>query len=218
MNNSHKWFNPNYVEQAQAVKRWNMIANGGEMRCGLDALELQANLITEEGKEVFAALATKSINDFAKELCDLFVVTSYMIYIESVFLEKGERGVNEDAVFSLDLQEGDRTPFRMLENLSEAVEQVWCAAILNNVIGLLTALDVDGKAILNSVIKNNFSKFSPVRVDEGVVVFDARCEELEEASEGRYKGVTWQLVEGYIIYRSSTGKILKPIGFKELVI
>jgi len=210
-----RWFSPDYIEQARAIKKWNMIANGGKMDYSLKALELQADLVQEEGKEVFEAYAAKNLKGFVKELCDLFVVTSYMTHIEHAFKEEP---VKESDLFVLTLQEGDRLPSRMLSNLSEALEERWGAAILNNVIGLLSALDISGEAVLNNVIKNNYSKFTPLRVGEGSLLYDEMSQEIQDRSNGRYLDVTWELVEDYVIYKDSKGKILKPIGYKELVI
>jgi len=210
-----KWFSPNFTEQAQKIKDWNIIANSGKMNISMQALELQGDLVQEEGKEVFAAYSEKDLEGFVKELCDLFVVTSYMTYLEYAFKDDV---VKEDDLFTLTLQEGDRTPSKMLSNLSEALENNWGAAILNNTIGLLAALEGDGKSNLDKVIDNNYSKFVKIKNNEGAAIYDLTCVQLEAASKGRYINIKWEIVGDYIVYKDSKGKILKPLNFKELVL
>lgn len=179
-------------------------------------IELQEKLIIKEGKEVFKAYESGVLIDFVKELCDLFVVTSYMCYLKA-----NMRGTQLDTkkTFSLTLQERDRLPTHMLHELEIAVANQWHASIINNVLGLLTSLKVNSRAIMNYVIDNNFDKFEEIFKGTlpSALHLDETCGKIEEKSTGRYAGVYWEIVEdSFIVYRSSTGKILKPLNFKPL--
>lgn len=81
---------------------------------------------------------------------------------------------------------------------------------------------------LNKVTENNWSKFVPLDKDLlcwpselGHSVLSEEAKQIEQNSKGRYKEVTYEVVDTkckgeVMLFRDQSSKVLKPLNFREL--
>lgn len=199
------WFLKDYKQYAEEVARWNMIANGGSLNRSYEALMIQERLIEEEFNELVSEYGKEKI-DFLKELCDLFVVSSYMMYIKDEV---------DDITFINDTKYGSPSISGALGMLSDLILMKDWYGVVKCCVGLLTTIDADTKKALSLVNQNNFSKF--LRYDElDVHIYDNVAHDIEANANGRYTNIIWSKVGNYVIFKDSTGKIMKPTNYKSV--
>lgn len=196
------WFMPNYRCYADRVVKWNEIT-GREVHP-----EMQWGWVLEEYDELTEAYNARNKVSFLKELCDLFVVTSYYIYLTNVDVY-----TNED-LFKAGATYNNGSLDSSIQLLSDMIVLGDSVGIISIVVNILNKLDAEVESALSEVNSSNFSKFE---------VFIPGCEEeydnsayaIEHGSKGRYTGVTWKLSNNYVIYVSGEGKILKGPDYIE---
>lgn len=199
------WFLKDYKQYAEEVARWNMIANNGQMNRSYEALKIQERLIEEEFNELVNEYGKEKI-DFLKELCDLFVVSSYMMFLKDEV---------DDITFINDTKYGSPSISGALGTLSDLILMRDWYGVVKCCVGLLTTIDADTKKALSLVNQNNFSKF--VHYDEeSEVIYDHIIKEIESKSEGRYTDITWAKVGDYVVFKDGKGKIMKPTNYKSV--
>lgn len=162
--------------------------------------KLYKGLVQEEFKELLQAYKDGDPVEYCKELADCFVVTSYYMLCEDSHYIKDLGHAEYVCTGPVDTTDPwkfyDNDPFLYLMQLEK----------------LGNALDVDFVGVLHAVMDSNFSKF--ISVHEAVTGYGGDlaplCKKLEENSKGRYTGVTSQESNGYIVFRSDQGKIMKP--------
>ncbi len=158
--------------------------------------EAQKALCFEEWKELREAYESKDEVAFLKELCDCFVVgaggSATLTDIEVHYSVEGnikdmELLLDEGGVFQFDL-------------------------FLEDTIDIATQINADVLSALQEVCNSNMSKFCEYR-PECLEDYDLWCRKIER--EGRYKGVTWELNNGKVVFFDENKKILKGPDYFE---
>lgn len=205
---SKDWLLLDYTEYARQVVAFNNINEVVTTENIKTKINFQKVLIAEEFRELVEAYEERDKTNFLKELCDLFVVTSYMQYLEhgeciyegSAFINNGGRVGTISSTFA---------------SLSDWIYLEDYLMVLKTVIGLLNKLDVDDQKALSLVNENNFSKY-PIYSQLCEGEYDAEVKEIELRGSGRYLGVNWCVSNCRVIFRDCFGKVMKPIGYKSV--
>lgn len=186
---------------AQQVVKFNTIA--GKERDP----EFQLKLCEEEAQEVVNAYDKQDKAGFLKEVCDLFVVASYGV----------EDGDTEECYFVDQWAITDVATLAPYVNSLDNMYKSTCPeddllSFLYTATDMLQIVDADWQGAMREVCRSNMSKFSeyhPKCIEE----YDAHCNTL--MADGRYTGVTWDLKDGFVIWKADTGKILKGYDYSE---
>lgn len=203
------WFLPNYKQYADSVVTFNTVIDTVSFKEKKDKVALQQKLIEEEYDELIEAYALKDKGDFLKELCDLFVVSSYMLYLINTDWYKDEAAFCADNGFG---SPPFHTPLSFLGDM--IIVKDW-RTVVKIVVGLLTSLDADVRKALQLVNQNNIDKFMLYEEDEDEV-YNHMANAIEQSSDGRYTNVGWVLSNDYVVFTDSNGKVMKPIGYKKV--
>lgn len=189
--------NPDFEEHFMNVIHWNSVA--GKLEDG-QAIENQPALIEEEYRELKEAT---DIENFIKELSDLFVVSAQEYY-------------NEFGDYNRDFRPDIVTIAAGIDLIGTAVdiEEHWRVYPLIESILRMCKFDVDGA--LEEVNKSNWSKFANVKdFDNDEVYMYKECERIE--SEGRYKDVFFEIVdhegEQLVVFKDGKHKVLKAYTY-----
>lgn len=203
------WFLPNYIEQAKNTLLFNEIARDGLITSNHVTRSLQEDLIKEEFDEVCEAFTSQNKENFLKELCDLFVVSSFMIYlIDKELFEQGD-------CFVFDRKCGAPPINMALSILSDLVLLQDWQGIVKTTIGLLSVVDADSIRAMKVVTANNLSKF--LRYDSSLMLkYDEMARTIELNSNGRYSNVMWSKYRDWVVFKDFRGKIMKPISFQSV--
>ena len=157
--------------------------------------EGQLHLCREEANELIAEYNNVA---FLKECCDLFIVSSPVL--SQGVLADTIRWVEESVI------DVGSTINTLSEGWDDAGVYFDCA------IQILVQLDADWQKAMQLVLDSNMSKFS--RYDQGEhQAYDNHCKVLE--CGGRYSNVTWQNVDGWVVWKDENQKILKGPDYVE---
>lgn len=206
MESNKSWFLPDYREFADKVVEFNFIADNGILNRSPEKITLQKKLIQEEYEEVVEAYEKRDKVEFLKELCDLFVVTSYMLRIT-----KPEEYEREDT-FILDNRFGAPPFYSAFNLISDMIYIEDWRSVIKAVIGILRCVDAKEREALYLVNDNNFSKFCWYQ-DSQEDVYDHMAQAISTSSNGRYTNVSWYKVNNWVIFKDEDGKIMKPVGY-----
>lgn len=158
-------------------------------------LQLQQNLNEEELAEVLDSCTQE---EYLFELCDLFVVSSFWVYMKC----------NNDLTVL----------HNIIEDEAQGISTSFGLALIENAIsegsptGVFHSVLAHGRefgsyffSALDEVLECNMSKYPQV----GEVDPVAECDRLN--AEGRYTGVTYRITEcGRYVFTADSGKVVKP--------
>lgn len=199
-----------YSKYFKAVVEWNATARGGKHDFSDETLLLQKKLVQEEIDELELAVIQKDKVEVLDALCDIFVVGSYYYYLQS-------QGDIKDPSFNIltplsgiDYYTSLIFDFKTLDNGFMLTQDV-CA--------LLYQFDGFSSAGLNAVLESNDSKFPDVndfgkQKNKREEKLKYECKAIEERSEGRYTGITYEILGNKVVFLDSNLKIMKPSTFK----
>ena len=204
---SSDWFLSDYKKYADSVVSWNRLADGGVNDVSLKKRELQRVLVQEEWEEVLAANRKRDKEGFLKELCDLFVVLSYQVFLEYHGAYKHSK--------NLFIGRPVGTIHFGLQDIGDAIHTNDCRTALKRVIGVMTLLDADVKGALQAICDNNMSKFTPYQVKDEYF-YGEEAISIEVNSQGRYRDISWEMTDGMVIFRDGNNKIMKPLNYKQV--
>lgn len=159
--------------------------------------DFQMGLIKEEFKELKEAFDKKDKANFLKELCDMFVVCSYMWPTHHRELYRHA----DEYWFRYKPNSVKEYLDRMEQSFSK-----WQLDIYTCTLYLLNEISADTEAALSRVCKSNMSKFTKYDPEESVELYAKHCEELKS---DRYPNVEWDVNNGMVVWKSGEGKILK---------
>lgn len=175
----------------------------------LEKLNLYRNLTQEEVREFNQALSDNDLNEAVKELADIFVVASVYgdLYSTNTLLGYISDVPNAEGIHQLTIS------YKNWNGQAEinTIEYIFDCAVM-----MSRGFNFDFLPYLEAVIDNNFDKLPLVGSVEDPEE-DAKA--IEEGSNGRYKGVTFEEVvdsEGKKRYKfiDINGKIMKPVGYE----
>lgn len=222
----------NFVPYAKQVAEWNFIANSKKIVNGIKVREFQWGLIEEEAEEIFAAVKESDKKQTLAEVCDLFVVSTYGLFLH---LHENNRGCTLDEVISKMAETCSVPKGRGRTSLYSLDENIFSKQQYEVVKWAINALEQFGgnsTGALQAIIDANYTKF-PFATDliaaydqhglpYGDDICKQECARIEEEFKGRYKGVQCEHVllnendlVGRLIFRDDQGKILKPLTFKK---
>lgn len=227
-----------YSDFALQVARWNYLANGKDIVNGKDKQAFQWTLIQEEVEEIIDAVKEGNKKQTLAEICDLFVVSSYLAFLK---IHENNKGAGVDTVVQKmgEYLYAPRTKERLsLFGIDESVANQETYSTLKWAVSALNQYGADSMYALQAIIDANYTKFPLVTeliqayaehnipTDADNTVFHGLCTQeclrIEEEFKGRYKGVTCEHVilddndlVGRLIFRDDQGKILKPLTFKK---
>jgi len=207
----------NYAEKSKELIRfyqrvidWNKTA--GTSYDNPKNITLYKKLVREEISEILQAFEKGDAVEYVKEIVDGLVVTSYYSLC---------CGMPEDEL--LDVSETDELSvsreflgYTTTYDLYNVFDKHGSDVLLMLEDFYFTT-DADMASIAHEVMDSNFSKFMPVSVAVSMYNGDLSgvCKEIEESSKGRYKNITSQESNGYIIFRDEGGKIVKPPCYRK---
>lgn len=187
----------------ERVIEWNAVAGNN-----YNLEELYRNLVKEEIKEIIEAAENKDGVEYVKELADCLVVGSYyalcqgMLEDELLTISQSDE-MHDDVLQWLGFTGLDSLPSILDKHKSD---------ILLAFEYLYFTCDADMSSVIHEVMDSNFSKF--IEAGEAAFAYGGDlsrvCKQIEEASGNRYENVTSQYCNGYIVFRDSKGKIVKP--------
>lgn len=214
-----------FDDAQKRIIEWNLVARGGEHDLSDAALELQWKLVLEEMAELRYAYQQDNIVDFIGEMCDVFVVLLYYIFLNDA------RG---NSVFFPDLFDPEFPPnlefAEVLENITQhsGDESALADAVFRMVswVELTSLLNVDIAKALDLVMDSNFSKFHKIGcriMDDSDYDVAAHhlAKTVEKSYDGKYNDVVGIIVKGveddYVVFRADNGKgkILKPLSYNK---
>ena len=200
-----------YQRYLQVVE-WNSIAGNGTHDLSDDKYKLQVGFVCEEYQELLDAIEENNVVEIYDALGDLFVVLSYLCYMDSA-REQLE-------IYATDFVPTTAFVFGFANNIRLSKDQ-YRNAILNqdhiddgylwHELDLLMGTIVNTKnciECLDEVIRSNLTKYPVV----GTVDPEKECEYIE--SKGRYTGITFKTSKigdvEYYVFVDCNGKIMKP--------
>ena len=207
-----------FDQWSEDIVEWNLVARDYD-ESDYDH-DLQRDLCKEEFKEAFEAYESGDEEEFISEVCDLFVVMSYYYNREfghcpsyTTYLKTYEdygvqyvrdiKGLLNTAHGMFEI--GRFSPYRYVRQILaqyEKAESIMTAKLLSNWSKLPTT------ALFRSEVG-----YTHLRND-----LEKECLAIEERSNGRYSGVTYQLVAGKeprLVFQANTGKIVKPCTYHD---
>lgn len=180
------------------VVDWNKKASPGKEYSSED-IENQWKLVKEEQKELFEAFDNRDSSAFYKELCDLFVVSSFFSYLVKPELKP-------QTVYSEYITQ-------MMSNLEDHEERFDRSTYFSEVMILMNSVDVNTLSrTMGAVLRSNDTKF-----------FEWQYQDIEIAYAlkvhgGRYDGIhVKRTVDGLATLRDGNNKILKPSTYKPYI-
>ncbi|ADP02508.1 hypothetical protein GECvBMG_gp125 [Salmonella phage GEC_vB_MG] len=206
------------VEYGRHVAQWNHIARvarGGKAT----PVDLQFSFVVEEFKELMKALSEGDRVEVVDGACDLFVVSSYALWLLESSGVRWEKCLKpaEGAQFNI----GEMV--ELIFNTPLSVESV--AAILQQSVALCFRLDINLDYNMRQVLSSNDSKYPTMTQlreahptlslysdDE---LLTAECKAIEKRSNGRYSSVNAVRSGENIVFFDGKGKIMKPSTFVE---
>lgn len=200
-----------YTRYLQVVE-WNSIAGNGVHDLSYDKYKLQVGFVCEEYQELLDAIAENNVVEIYDALGDMFVVLSYLCYLDSS---------RENLVINpTDFVPTNSSLFGFANNLGLSKEQYRSVLLDSDNINagyLWYELDLLMSTIVNTkkciecldeVIRSNLTKYPVV----GTVEPAKECEYIE--SKGRYTGITFKTCKigevEYYVFVDCNGKIMKP--------
>lgn len=162
--------------------------------------ELQHSLILEELEELKDAIAKRDKVNTLEELCDLLIVSGYMLAGAST---------NADWLMDFDIQRGVCFD-HALDDVYSSFPTTLAAEALGACMEMLYSIDADWYSAAKAICDSNMSKFShycPTCLED----YDRHA--LSLMKDGRYKGVSWKLDNSYVIWTDQNGKILKGLDY-----
>lgn len=199
-------------QQHQQVVEWNSIAGNGTHDLSDEKFKLQVGFVCEEYQELLDAIAENNVVEIYDALGDLFVVLSYLCYMDS--------SRENIAIAPVDFTPASTFLFGFANELRLSKEQYRVslldqdninAGYLWHELDLLIGTIANTKKCiecLDEVIRSNLTKYPVV----GTVDPEKECEYIE--NKGRYTGITYKIskigdVEYYVFF-DCNGKIMKP--------
>lgn len=185
----------------------NLLDNEEDVKQRL--IPLYHNLLVEEMKEIMDA---KNGVDELDGLVDTAVVAYFLCKLYGVEIN----GFMPSGIMTDNVLE-------QIENIinSEDTEDKAVRALLMS-LDTLSALDVDMYGALHNVAESNLSKFIKIGDDlpEDYEITSLLLSALEQyvidiEAGGRYKGVVWNRVGDYIVFKDCAGKVLKAPTYVE---
>ena len=177
----------------------------------MEKLNLYRSLTQEEVKEFNQALSDNDLNEAVKELADIFVVASVYgdLYSTNTMLGYIRDVPNTEGIHQLVIADKNWSGQAEINTIEYIFD---CATMMSR------SFNFDFLTYLDAVIDNNFDKLPLV---ESVEDPERDAKAIEEGSNGRYKGVTFEEVvdnSGNKRYKfvSGHGKVLKPIGYETI--
>ena len=199
-NNSENWVRwqqrvTDYTPWYDWVVSWNKKASPDKIY-SIEDIENQWKLVKEEQKELFEAFDAKDTGAFYKELCDLFVVSSFFSYIVSP-------ETKPETVFSDYI-----TP--ILGDLERHEDAFGRDSYFNEVMILMNSVNANTLShTMGAVLRSNDTKFFEWQYQDMELAFA-----LKEHGD-RYSGIhVKRTIDGLATLRDENNKILKPSTYK----
>lgn len=229
-NMSNSVRNRNFYNEAWRVVAWNATARSGEHDFSEQAKANQFKLVKEECEELFDAAKANDRVEMLDAICDIFVVASYAVFLES----KGSRGY--DSLLSrLSFREPQKSDNHL--SLLELDDYLYNQKSVNYIyqwaVKALCVFDANTMGGLLEVLSSNDSKFPRLTelVDaqreemylgkDGSDPIEIESQRLNEEHKGRYEGITGNQIntnsselDGRVVFRDSNNKIMKPLTFR----
>lgn len=201
-----------FKEHYDRVIAWNGISKSGKHIFTPEVIEFQYGLVREEYKELTDALEIDDKVEALDAVCDLFVVAAYWDYLVSNTRDYPNVLVAWELLNPLQHTNFDiELHYHVMTTRSPFF-------VLQTVMGILYLFQGDHIKALQEVLRSNETKF-PTKEELSVYFevnkknLEIECKRIEEASEGRYTGVTYKKVKNKYIFTTDLGKIVKPITF-----
>lgn len=203
------------LKYAKHVEEWNSVAVSAKGE--FTPLEKQWEFVGEELEETVTALIENDRKEVIDGACDLFVVASYAYWLSNNYSLPSEKYLtyNPDLKFS---------PGKALDAFANNDYD----GMLKLSTALLFGLDMQLDKNMGSVLESNDSKY-PAEIEvrslhkglDLVEALEAECVCIEERNKGRYEGVHFSVVKGFlghearVVFFDKGGKIMKPGTFKK---
>ena len=200
-----------YQQHLQVVE-WNSIAGNGSHDLSDAKFNFQVGLVCEEYQELLDAIEENNVVEIYDALSDLFVVLSYLCYLDA---ERDQMVIDEvDFTPSTAYVFGFANQLRLNKDQyrhSLLDQDNIDAGYLWHELDLLMGTIINTKKCvecLDEVIRSNLTKYPVI----GSVDPEKECKYIE--SKGRYTGITFTTctigeVE-YYVFVDCNGKIMKP--------
>lgn len=220
----------NLYPLAERVIQWNFIANNECFNNEDVNRAKQWELIEEEANELFTAARENDAVELLDAVCDLFVVSSYGCFLHNLKEKGGNLRDAKNALVTNSTAKESRVSLFDLESIIYESKSVY--RVYRWTVNALYSLSANTIEAFNEVMDSNDSKF-PTKADfhaEAVAIghgtntdkhFELECQRIEDLSAGRYKGVSYKLINdpikpGFfrVVFRDDTGKIMKPCTFR----
>ncbi len=207
-----------FYKYVKHVIEWNKIAGDGKHDFSHTKIAAQKRFVKEE----FDELIDKGIKrgnkiEVIDGLADLVVTVGYWMYLRDPHLI-------ENSCKLIHYGMGNNY-IKLLEN-DIINDRPWEA--MQSVMALCHQVDFKVDATIREVLRSNDSKiptlqeftdkhYNTTRI--GGLDLDSmlllECRMIEESSNGRYEGVTYQLCGDHVVFREKGSKIVKPSLFSE---
>jgi len=158
-------------------------------------LEKQMRLVKEEAAELFEAFDEGNIQNFFKELCDLFVTAGYASVVK--YNETTATTCYQDDIEYI------------LSCIEDIVFEGNAVRAFDLTLQLMNSVNQEAlHKTMNAVLRSNWSKIFPVGEADDELRF-AKVGYL-----GRYEGIYVQHKESGCVLKDKNGKVLKPSSYK----
>jgi len=209
----------NFLKQYSTVVDWNAIAGDGTHDLSDKKFETQVGFVVEEYKELLDAFKSNNDVEVYDALGDLFVVLSYLYYLDST---RSGLVIDTDDFISV----ASVKPFAFFDWMMLSPEEVRSllldpvelemGIIYEELTKLMTTIVAlyKGEEVVNEVLRSNMTKYLVYDIDDTNIADTCLYECSAIEARGRYTNITSKLctVNGttYVVFVDGNGKIMKP--------